>query len=336
MAGIDACSSSAAIRVAAPGSVSTALKLPSAGVATTAVMSGWRVMVQAAEPNTTPSPVWWAAIVVRSPSTARARPVSSRPWSIQPMSPSTNRWASSASAPNHMPASVPSSSTPVNPAAVKMPRTRSGSDSENGPGASGGGAGRSRPAASALEISRIHSLAASGCHATSTSRPPRTRAWLMLVNAAVRSPKNMVPVRLIATSKLSGGNGWTWASTCSKDTLGTASSCRLAAGDVEHPRRQVDTERRAAGRGAGGVAGGLTGAAADVEDPIRSGDRRGGQQPLVVGGDGAVEVLGVLGPVGALIAVPGLKLVGIGRVDRALRWWPPWHPPLRIRVSLWE
>ena len=35
------------------------------------VMAGWRVMVQAAEPNTTPSLVSWAAIVARSPSTAR-------------------------------------------------------------------------------------------------------------------------------------------------------------------------------------------------------------------------------------------------------------------------
>ena len=46
----------------------------------------------------------------------------------------------------------------------------------------------------------------------------------MLVNAAVRSPKNMAPVRLMATSKLSGGNGWICASTCSKEALVTPSS----------------------------------------------------------------------------------------------------------------
>ena len=97
--------------------------------------------------------------------------------------------------------------------------------------------------------------------------------------------------------------------------VGHALLLRPAAGDLEHPRRQVDTDRRTFGRGAGRVASRLPGAAADVEDPIRGGDVRGGQQPLVVGGDGAVEVLGVLRPVGALIAVPGPELVGIGRVD---------------------
>jgi hypothetical protein len=36
----------------------------------------------------------------------------------------------------------------------------------------------------------------------------------------------------------------------------------------------------------------------------------------VIVGDGAIEVLGVLSPVGALVAVPGGELVAVGRIDR--------------------
>ena len=41
----------------------------------------------------------------------------------------------------------------------------------------------------------------------------------MLVNAAAGSPKNIVPVREIATSNDTAGKGWICASACSKLTL---------------------------------------------------------------------------------------------------------------------
>ena len=39
------------------------------------------------------------------------------------------------------------------------------------------------------------------------------------------------------------------------------------------------------------------------------------EEAAVVAGDGAVEPVGVGRPVGALVAVPGPQLLGVGRVD---------------------
>ena len=77
----------------------------------------------------------------------------------------------------------------------------------------------------------------------------------MLVNAAVRSPKNMAPVRLMATSKLSDRNGWIWASTCSKDTLVTPSSAawRRATSSIRTDRSTPAAEPSAAARAASRV-----------------------------------------------------------------------------------
>ena len=41
----------------------------------------------------------------------------------------------------------------------------------------------------------------------------------MLVNAATGSPKNIAPVRLMATSNTSASKGWIWAWSCSNRTL---------------------------------------------------------------------------------------------------------------------
>jgi hypothetical protein len=59
---------------------------------------------------------------------------------------------------------------------------------------------------------------------------------------------------------------------------------------------------------------GLAGAAADVEYLITGADLGRVQEREVVGGDRAVEVLGVCCPVGAFVAIPGLCLLGVGRV----------------------
>ena len=64
-----------------------------------------------------------------------------------------------------------------------------------------------------------HSLRSGACQTSITRRPCLRSARPMLANAATRSSKNIVPNRLIARSKRSGGNGWTCASACSKETF---------------------------------------------------------------------------------------------------------------------
>lgn len=73
---------------------------------------------------------------------------------------------------------------------------------------------------------------------------------------------------------------------------------------VEHALRQVDSERRAARRGAGRGPSGLTGSAADIEHVIALGDRSHRQETVMVGSDRPVEVLGIVGPIRPLVAVP--------------------------------
>ena len=60
----------------------------------------------------------------------------------------------------------------MNPAAARTAWAAWGSAWAKGPGAPAGGAGRSRPAASAPPSSRIHSLACGPCHTSRASRPP--------------------------------------------------------------------------------------------------------------------------------------------------------------------
>ena len=110
----------------------------------------------------------------------------------------------------------------------------------------------------------------------------------MLAKAAAWSPKNIAPVRLIATSNAAGSNGWTCASArrkCGWAPLGLGE----AAGDVEHPRRQVHPEGEARGCAAGGVAGGLAGAAAEVEHRVGGPDPHRVEEVGVVRGDRGVE-----------------------------------------------
>jgi PadR family transcriptional regulator AphA len=73
----------------------------------------------------------------------------------------------------------------------------------------------------------------------------------------------------------------------------------------EHLRRQVHTQSRPIRRRSGREQGGLTGTASDVEHAIAVVDCRRGEQPPVVRDRRSVEVVGVCGPVGALVAVPG-------------------------------
>ena len=57
------------------------------------------------------------------------------------------------------------------------------------------------------------------------------------------------------------------------------------------------------------------------------------EQPFVVCGDRPVEVLGVVGPVLALVAIPGAELLDVGRVDRHCV--GRGHDDLLL-ISLWE
>src|SRR5688500_18615258 len=64
----------------------------------------------------------------------------------------------------------------------------------------------------------------------------------------------------------------------------------------------------------GGVAGVLAAATAHVQHPVGRLDGGRRLERAVVAGDGPVEVLGVLGPVGAFGAVPGGQLLGVGGI----------------------
>ncbi len=95
----------------------------------------------------------------------------------------------------------------VNPEPANTARMRSGSARANGPGAPGGGVGMVRPAAMASRKSQNHSLRVGSCQTSCTNRPPGRSAAAMLRKAATTSAKNIVPVRLIATSNTSRGIG---------------------------------------------------------------------------------------------------------------------------------
>ena len=112
--------------------------------------------------------------------------------------------------------SEPAKAMSTNPAAFSTVVAKSVSASPKGPGAPGGGTGRSRPTARASRIAVIHSLAAKGCQTRIARRPPGRSAEPMFVKAATGSAKNITPKRLMATSKAPGRKGWTWASPCSK------------------------------------------------------------------------------------------------------------------------
>jgi glucose 1-dehydrogenase len=162
---------------------------------------------QAAEAKVIPSAPPWLVTVAVSASSARSRPVASRPSSIHPRRPVTKRCASPGSEPNHIGACSASNVTSEKPAAASRVLVRPGSARVNGPGAPRGRAGRSRPAASAAVSSRAHSLGPGPCQTSMTNRPPGRNARPMLVNAATGSPKNIVPVREIATSHDPAGKG---------------------------------------------------------------------------------------------------------------------------------
>src|SRR5439155_13109901 len=65
---------------------------------------------------------------------------------------------------------------------------------------------------------------------------------------------------------------------------------------IDHPRREVDTERGSRRRGTSGVPRRLTGATTDVEHIVGGPDLRGGEERPVIRGDAPVEVIGALGP----------------------------------------
>src|SRR2546428_4079745 len=108
--------------------------------------------------------------------------------------------ARSASGPKYTGSSTESNVVSSNPAASKILRTRSGSANDTGEGASAGGVGKSRPAASAARISVSQSFRAISRQHSNATRPPGFSARPTLANAATGSSKNIDPNRLIATS----------------------------------------------------------------------------------------------------------------------------------------
>ena len=62
------------------------------------------------------------------------------------------------------------------------------------------------------------------CQTSITKRASGRRAPAMLANAAAGSEKNIVPKRLIATSKPAGSKRWTWASPSSYRMLSSRSA----------------------------------------------------------------------------------------------------------------
>jgi hypothetical protein len=130
--------------------------------------------------------------------------------------PVRKRNASAASVPKYIGARSSRTRTSVKPALVNRSRVWSGSFRSPGDGAGGAG---SRPV-SAVTNAVLHGWC--GCHDSSRSRPPGRVERARFVNAASGSPKNIAPWRLSTTSKCASGNGWTWASACSKDAFATA------------------------------------------------------------------------------------------------------------------
>ena len=186
----------------------------------------------------------WAAIVSWSASMARARPASSSPWSIQPMRPSANRWASSASLPNHRPALIASSLMSVNPASVSRPAPGRGRRGRTGRHRVVAAAGHGRRRAP--RRSRGATRSPQGCQVTSSRRPPGRRALPMLRNAATWSPKNIAGGAADGRVDGAGSKAWTWASAWANVALARPSSAARAPRVIQHARGQVDSERRAA------------------------------------------------------------------------------------------
>ena len=104
----------------------------------------------------------------------------------------------------------------------------------------------------------------------------------MLVNAARASAKNMVPNRLMATSKRPGGKRWTWASPCTNVTLGSPSaSVSSLARWIIGAEGSIPSSGPFGGD-SGCVASGLSRAAADVEHVIVRVESEGPAQRRVV------------------------------------------------------
>ena len=93
-----------------------------------------------------------------------------------------------------------------------------------------------------------------GCQTSSTRRAPGRRASAMLANAAGGSEKNIVPKRLIATSKPARSNRCTWASPSSKRTLSSRSAVAswraraIMPSDMSTPTTRPGAAARAASR----------------------------------------------------------------------------------------
>lgn len=81
----------------------------------------------------------------------------------------------------------------------------SGSASENICGPLPGGTGAVESAARAWRIVVHHSLRPGACQTIMTRRAPGRRAVPMVLNAAIGSAKNIVPNRLMHTSKCCTG-----------------------------------------------------------------------------------------------------------------------------------
>src|SRR5439155_1309063 len=113
-----------------------------------------------------------------------------------PCSRNSTTWSSVARPPRLSVSRTSSRTTRSKPAAARMPRTRSGSAKEKGPGASGAGGGGSLSCCAAAPSGRAsHGFSRSACQQMKASRPPGRSAARRFVKAAVGSAKNITPKR---------------------------------------------------------------------------------------------------------------------------------------------
>ena len=212
-----------------------------------------------------------------------------------------------------------SSVTSVKPASVRTERTWSGSPKANGPGAPGGGgpdapAGWGRCSRMVVIGTRAHSLCATSCQHTKTSRPPGQSTSCTLRNAATGSVKNITPNRLIAAL-----NGTASLNVCASATSNRAfptpaSTARWRARSIIAFDRSMPTASPVE----------TTPAAASVVAPqphpmsrTRSVEveRDRPEDPIDVWREHRVVLVLRVDPVLAVVAVPVVVLVGVGRIS---------------------
>ena len=215
--------------------------------------------------------------------------------SIQPMRPSTNRWASSASLPNHMPRARPVERDVGEPGLGEQAAHPAGVGERERAGV---GRRRRQVTSRGERPGDLADPLVAGQGLPGHEQQPSARAQ----GAADVGERGDVvaeehrAVRLMATSKASGSNGWICASACANVALVTPSSAarRRAMSSIRDDRSTPSAEPADAARAASRVVCPVPQPTSSTRSP--SPIAAAVEQPLVVGGDRPVEVLGVRRP----------------------------------------